>query len=268
MSTKVDANGRRWVRVEVETPGSVEELWQAISTDAGLSAWFTRSNFEIGADGKPERLICHFGPDFSSAATMTDWDPPRGFSVTSDEFIQGGPEVATDWRIEEGAANTCLLSVEHSLFVDSDEYDSHIEGTEAGWPAFFRILQLYMTHHRGQPCTLLELMGATSAGSQAWDTTAAALGFSAAEPGERFAAQTGGLNFAGVVDTLPDETEIILHIDKPTSGVAHLFVWPVDEKILLSVRFYLYGKDAAEVVASEEPRWRSWMEEHFPYPQG
>ena len=54
------------------------------------------------------------------------------------------------------------MSIEHSLFVDSDEYDSHIEATEAGWPAFLRILQLYMAHHRGQPCTLLELMGATS----------------------------------------------------------------------------------------------------------
>lgn len=268
MSTKVDANGRRWVRVEVETPGSVEELWQAISTDAGLSAWFTRSNFEIGADGQPERLTVHFGPDFSSAATLTAWDPPRGFSVTSDEFIPGGPEVATDWRIEEVAGNKRLLSVEHSLFVDSDEYDRHIEGTEAGWPAFFRILQLYMTHHRGQPCTLLELLWETSEGSQAWDKTATALGFSDVEPGERFAAQAGGLDFAGVVDTWPDETEIILHIDKPTTGVAHLFVWPVDEKILLSVRFYLYGKDAAEVVASEEPRWRSWMEENFPHPQG
>lgn len=264
MSTIVDANGRRWVRVEVETPGSVEELWQAISTDAGLSAWFTRSDFEIGADGQPERLVVHFGPDISSAATMTDWNPPRGFSVTSDEFIPGGPEVATDWRIEEGAGNKRLLSVEHSLFVDSNEYDRHIEGTEAGWPAFFRILQLYMTHHRGQPCALLELLWETSEGSQAWDKTATALGFSDVEPGERFAAQAGGLDFAGLVDTWPDETEIILHIDKPTSGVAHLFVWPVDEKILLSVRFYLYGKDAAEVVASEEPRWRSWMEEHFP----
>ena len=268
MSTKVDPNGRRWVRVEVETPGSVEELWQAISTDAGLSAWFTRSIFEIGAEGQPERLIVHFGPGISSAATLTAWDPPRGFSVTSDEFIPGGPEVATDWKIEEGAGNTCLLSVEHSLFVESDEYDSHIEGTEAGWPAFFRILQIYMTHHRGQPCTLLELLGATSEGSQAWEKTAASLGFAAAKPGERFSAPAGGLNFAGFVDTLPDETEIILHIDKPTSGVAHLFVWPLDEKILLSLRFYLYGEDAAEVVANEEPRWRAWMEDNFPNPQG
>ena len=268
MSVRVDASGRRWVRAEVETLGSIEEVWQAISTEAGLSSWFTRSDFELGADGQPERLICHFGPDISSAATVTGWDPPRGFAVTSDEFIKGGPEVATDWSIEEGAANTCLLSIEHSLFVDSDEYDSHIEGTEAGWPAFFRILQLYMAHYRGQPCALLELMGATSEGSDGWDKLAAALGFSAAEPGGRFAAPAGGLNFAGVIDTVPDETEIILHIDEPTTGVAHLFVWPVNEQILMSVRLYLYGEDAGEVVSREEPQWRSWMEDRFPFPQG
>ena len=268
MSTKVDASGRRWVRVEVETPGSIEEVWQAISTDAGLSAWFTRSNFEIGADGKRERLICHFGPDISSAAMVTGWDPPRGFAVTSDEFIQGGPEVATVWRIEERAGERCLLSIEHSLFVDSDEYDSHIKGTEAGWPAFFRILQLYMAHYRGQPCALLELMGATSEGSDGWDKLAAALGFSATELGERFAAPARGLNFAGVIDTVPDETEIILHIDEPTTGVAHLFVWPVNEQILMSVRLYLYGEDAGEIVSREESQWRSWMEDRFPLPQG
>ena len=171
MSVRVDASGRRWVRAEVETLGSIEEVWQAISSEAGLSSWFTRSDFELGADGQPERLICHFGPDISSSATMTGWDPPRGFSVTSDEFIQGGPEVATVWRIEEGADERCLLSIEHSLFVDSDEYDSHIEATEAGWPAFLRILQIYMTHYRGQPCALLELMGATSEGSDGWDNT-------------------------------------------------------------------------------------------------
>ena len=91
MSVRVDASGRRWVRAEVETLGSIEEVWQAISTEAGLSSWFTRSDFELGADGQPERLICHFGPDISSAATVTGWDPPRGFAVTSDEFIEGRP---------------------------------------------------------------------------------------------------------------------------------------------------------------------------------
>ena len=80
--------------------------------------------------------------------------------------------------------------------------------------------------------------------------------------------RAGGLNFAGVIDTAPDETEIILHIDEPTTGVAHLFVWPVNEQILLSVRLYLYGEDAADVVSREESRWRSWMEDRFPFRQG
>ena len=111
MSTKVDPNGRRWVRVEVETPGSVEELWQAISTDAGLSAWFTRSIFEIGAEGQPERLIVHFGPGISSAATLTAWDPPRGFSVT--KAMNSSAAASVRWQsrlgyIEEGAGIRAL----------------------------------------------------------------------------------------------------------------------------------------------------------------
>lgn len=268
MSVRVDPSGRRWVRGEVEAPGSVDELWQAIGTGAGLSSWFTRSEFSVGADGQPTQLICHFGPGISSAATLTRWDPPRGFSVISDEFIQGGPEVATDWNIEERDGKSCLLSVEHGLFVDSDEYDNHIEATEAGWPAFFRILQIYMAHHRGEPCALLELMGAAADGDRAWEDVSSALGFSNAQPGERFAAPAGALPFSGVVDTVPGETEVILHIDQPTSGVAHLFVWPINDQILLSLRFYLYGEDAAKVVSRAEPRWRSWMEGQFPLSQG
>ena len=268
MSIKVDSSGRRWVRGEVEVPGSVEEVWRAISTEGGLSAWFTRSEFPEGADGKPTHLICYFGPGISSAAKITKWDAPRGFSVISDEFIPGGPEVSTDWKISEGADGTCLLSVEHSLFVDTDEYDNYVEGTEAGWPAFFRILQIYMSHHRGQPCALIEVMGAAADGAQAWSELATALGFAGVEKGERFAAPPGKLRISGVVDTVPDETEVILHVEEPTGGVAHLFVWPLNDQILLSIRFYLYGEDAAEVVSLEEPAWRSWMEERFPSSQG
>ncbi len=264
MSVRVDESGRRWVRAEVETPGTVEEVWEAISTDAGLSSWFTRSEFEKGADGQPSRLLIDFGMGMDSAATITAWNPPRGFAVTSDEFIPGGPEVATVWSIVEGEGETCVVRVEHSLFDDSDTYDSHIEATEAGWPAFFRILQLFMTHYRSQPSALLEWLGSVGADSGAWEKLAGALGFSGKAPGERFEAAGGRMKFGGEVNAVPDDTEVILHIDEPTGGAVHLFVWPVDGQVLLSVRFYLYGADAAEVVAREEPRWRRWMEELFP----
>jgi hypothetical protein len=50
LSTETDPNepsvkkgspsGRRWVQVEVEVPGTPEEVWQAIATGPGISSWF------------------------------------------------------------------------------------------------------------------------------------------------------------------------------------------------------------------------------------
>ena len=264
MGVRVDETGRRWVRAEIETPGTLEEVWNAISTDGGLSSWFTRSEFEKGSDGKPVRLVIDFGMGMDSRATITAWNPPRGFSVKSDEFIPGGPEVASEWRVEEGEGSSYVVSVEHSLFDGSDAYDGHIEATEAGWPAFFSILRLYMTHYPGQPSALLEWMGSVGDNSGVWERLSTALGFSGLAPGDRFEAAGGGMKLAGNVLTVPDETEIILHIDEPTGGAAHIFLWPVEGNVLMSVRFYLYGADAAEVVTREAPRWRSWMEALFP----
>ena len=39
MSVKKEASGRRSVQVEVEVPGTPEEVWQAIATGPGISSW-------------------------------------------------------------------------------------------------------------------------------------------------------------------------------------------------------------------------------------
>jgi hypothetical protein len=36
MSVKKEPFGRRWVQVEVEVPGTAEEVWQAIATGPGI----------------------------------------------------------------------------------------------------------------------------------------------------------------------------------------------------------------------------------------
>ena len=35
-------------------------------------------------------------------------------------------------------------------------------------------------------------------------------------------------------------------------------------QVYLSVRFYLYGDQAAAAVARDEPLWQAWMQEKFP----
>ena len=53
MSVKKETSGRRSVQVEVEMPGTPEEVWQAIATGPGISSWFVPAAFEA-RDG--ERL--------------------------------------------------------------------------------------------------------------------------------------------------------------------------------------------------------------------
>ncbi len=78
MSVKKEASGRRSVQVEVEVPGTPEEVWQAIASGPGVSSWFVPTEMEE-ADGKPVVVKSNFGPGMESHAIMTAWDPPRMF---------------------------------------------------------------------------------------------------------------------------------------------------------------------------------------------
>ena len=268
MGVKVEASGRRSVRVEVEVPGTVEEVWRAIATAPGISSWFVPAEFEIGVDGQPTRLVCHFGPGMNSEATVTSWDAPRSFAAESRDFVVEGPPVATTWRVEECAGGTCVVSVEHSLFADSDAYDVYLVGVEEGWPPFFRTLRIYMADFRGHPCALMDLPGDAPMESSPWKALAQGLGIADARPGEFRAAAADAPRFAGTVEDVPDPSEVVMRLDEPTSGVAHLFAMPLEGQFILSVRLYLYGEEAAEIAAREKPRWRAWFQERFPAAAG
>src|ERR1044071_3867283 len=101
MSVKVDASGRRSVQVEVEVPGTPEEVWQAIATGPGVSSWFVPTEIEEGEGGAPGKIVSHFGPGMDAVATATEWDPPRRFLAESaDEMSPGCPRIATEWIVE------------------------------------------------------------------------------------------------------------------------------------------------------------------------
>ncbi len=46
MSVKKEASGHRSVQVEVEVPGTAEEVWQDIATGPGIPSWFVPAEFE------------------------------------------------------------------------------------------------------------------------------------------------------------------------------------------------------------------------------
>jgi uncharacterized protein YndB with AHSA1/START domain len=169
MSVKKEANGRRSVQVEVEVPGTPEQVWQAIATGPGVSAWFVPTEVDGRLGGT---VTHHFGGGMDSAATITEWDAPHRF-VKEDSWGPNAPTVATEWTVEARGGGTCMVRVVHSLFAETDDWDDHLTGIESGWPSFFSILRLYLEHFAGQPSSQIQLI-AMPAASGAWEKLAGA----------------------------------------------------------------------------------------------
>lgn len=262
MSLKKDECGRRWVEVEVEVPGTPEEVWAAIATGPGVSSWFVPT--ERRDDGT---VVSHFGPGMDAVATETLWDPPRRFAAEA-EMGPGAPKVATEWVVEARSGGTCVVRVVHSLFAASDDWDDQLESIEAGWPDYFRILRLYLVHFRGRPCSSFQLLGmASEPVTTVWDSVTRSLGLDGAAPGDRRESPPDAPRLAGVIeraDGTGHPHQYLVRLDGPTPGIAHLFAASMGVKSFVSIRLYLYGDRAPAVVASDEPVWRAWLGRSFP----
>jgi len=262
MSVKKDPNGRRSVQVEVEVPGTPEEVWQAIATGPGISSWFVPT--EVLEDGT---IVSHFGPGMDAVAKRTAWEPPHRFAGEG-EIGPNAPKMATEWIVEARSGGRCVVRVVHSLFASTDDWDNLLEGIEKNWPDYFSILRIYLTHFAGQRCSAFQLLGvAPEPASAAWDVLTTGLGISQAAVGERRSSPAGSPPLAGVVECAGSSGhphQLLFRLDEPTSGVAHLFALTMGDHVYLSIRFYLYGEAAAGAVARSEPIWQAWLSERFP----
>src|SRR5262249_40230081 len=194
------ASGGRSVRVEVEVPGTREEVWRATATGPGISSWFVPTEM-IEKDGKPVAVKKTFGPGMESVATVTAWDPPRRFAAESPGWVPGSPPMATEWSVEARAGGGCVVRVVHSLFASTDDWDNQLIGTESGWPAIFRILRIYLTHFRGQRSAVMQFMAPVAGtAAEAWAKLSAALGLTGVGVGQRWAAPAGVPALGGVVE--------------------------------------------------------------------
>jgi uncharacterized protein YndB with AHSA1/START domain len=262
MSVRKEPSGRRSVQVEVEVPGTPEEVWAAIATGPGVSSWFVPT--EMREDGA---VVSHFGPGMDAVAKETLWEPPHRFAAEA-ELGPGKPTMATEWTVEARDGGKCIVRVVHSLFASTDDWDDQLENIEGGWPDYFHILQLYLEHFRGMPCAGIQLLAiAAPPAISAWNKITGSLGLSDAAVGERRVSPAEGLLLAGRVEragSTGHANQLLLRLDSPTSGLVHLFAADMGGQAVASIRFYLYGDEARQIVERDEPRWQSWLEGLFP----
>jgi uncharacterized protein YndB with AHSA1/START domain len=266
MSVKKEPSGRRSVQVEVEVPGTPEDVWQAIASGPGISSWFVPTEFEV-RDGKPVAVTSNFGPGMESRAVVTAWDPARRFAAQGEGW-GGSPPIATEWSVEAREGGICIVRVVHSLFADTDDWDNQLEGTESGWPGFFRILRIYLTHFPGQRSALMQWVApAPGTVAEAWDTLTSAVGLTGVGAGHRSTAPAGVPAVGGVVEHVSESSRTALvRLDQPGPGTGAFGTVSFGGSTMVTLSFYLYGEEAAATVARETPLWDAWIQERFPMP--
>lgn len=273
MPVRKDASGRRSIQVEIEVPGTLEHVWQAIATGPGLSAWFVPARFEEGPDGAPARVILDFGPGMESVSAVTAWEPLKRFAAESRAQGPAAPPMLDEWSVEARSGGTCVVRIVHSMATTSDAWDKELESMESGWPGFFRILRLYLTHFRGLPCSAVRLMAvAASSESEAWNKVTSSLQVAGAKVGQQWHTSSSGMPpLAGIVEHMGDTKHpnaLLLRMDKPAPGIAAFGAFSCAGMVMVSITFNFYGGNGQSVVTRDEPLWQKWMSELFPAAAG
>jgi uncharacterized protein YndB with AHSA1/START domain len=268
MSVNKEPSGRRSVRIEVEVPGTPEEVWRAIATGPGVSAWFVPTQMEQRAGGNVRST---FGPGMDATATITAWEALKRFAAECEMGPPGSPRMATEWTVEARANGRCLVRVVHSLFASSDDWDNQLDGLEQGWPAYFRILRRYLESFKDMPCYTMHYVNfSTDSDARAWEKIARELSVLDVAAGRKWSTPESLPRMAGVVDSLgkgSHKSTILLAVDTPAPGTAYIGAFKCGGMVMVCMSVYLYGDHAQAAVERDQPIWQKWMDERFPMPQ-
>jgi uncharacterized protein YndB with AHSA1/START domain len=259
----------RSIEVEVEVPGTPEQVWDAIATGPGIAAWFVPAE----VDGRVGGAIAYdMGGGLEEGAVVTAWEPPRRFAGAEEwpaADDRPAARLATEFLVEARSGGTCVVRLVSSLFASGGDWEDELESMREGWAMFLDNLRLYLTYFAGERRHALTV-GRPAAGSldEAWAALARPLALDRVAEGDPVAAPEGAPPFAGDVERVLENAAhhrgLTLLLEEPAPGFALVFVNAWRGKVYANVVGYLFGEAGAAAAARDEAAWRSWFDEHFP----
>ncbi|MQA77233.1 MAG: SRPBCC domain-containing protein [Streptosporangiales bacterium] len=251
--------------LEVEVPGTPEQVWEAIATGPGISAWLHPTRVEEHEGGA---FSFDMGSGFSEPGTVTGWDPPHRF-VTETSWRAGGDAgaLATEWIVRARDGGTCAVRMVMSGFGEGETWDDELDGLAEGMRTALESLRLYLTHFAGWHGASLRAFGrASGTQQQAWRELLTTLGLDGVSSGEPADTNGPGVpRLAGVVEQVRPgvhRSDLLLRIDEPAPGLASIATYGASP--WTEVHLSLFGDDTTGTATREESAWRAWMSEHFP----
>ena len=250
-------NIERRFEFSVEVPGTPEQVWDAIATARGISAWMMPTDLEEREGGA---VAFHMG-EVASEGHVTAWEPPRRLVYEEDWGTLAGKDPTTvtplvsEFIVEAQAGGTCVVRVVSSAFGAGAAWEQEFfDDMERGWVPMFEHLRLYLTHFAGQQVTPMEV-DATVAGTPAQIADAMRRALGIQSEGDTVDA----LGAKAIVERITGEHTLLRATD-PVPGLLALFAFR-GEPGTASARLggYLFADDAPAWVEREQPRWKEWL---------
>ncbi len=253
---------QRSIELEIEVPGTPEQVWRAIATGPGISSWYVPHEMQEREGGS---VTASFGeaPEMQISGRVAAWEPPRRIVFDKGEG-EGG--LAFEWLVEAREGGTCVVRLVNSGFGSGAEWDAQYDGLAEGWLLFLLNLRLHLEHFAGRSAIAMLPMAIWPADRDAtWAAVTLALGVAATPTiGERLVLNGGSSpSLAGTVVDVA-ERRLALVLDEPAEGTAFLVVEKYGEQSAVSIWSYLYADNAADVIGRDGPRWQQWLTEHAP----
>lgn len=249
-----DRSGRA-IELEIEVPGTPEQVWRAVATGPGVSSWYVHHRVDEYEGGRVE---FSFGPEMTATGRVAAWDPP--LRVVFDGGESTG--LAFEWLVEARVGGTCIVRLVNSGFGSGEEWDDQFDAMRDGWLIFLTNLRLHLEHFVGRSATpSLPMASWSGPRPEAWARLLAELGLPPnPSVGDRIAATAADApELSGTVHVVADD-HLALVLDRPVEGTAFLAAEQVGDAISVSVWSYLYGDDGAAAAERDEPRWRAWLD--------
>jgi uncharacterized protein YndB with AHSA1/START domain len=244
---------RRSMEVHAEVPGTPEQVWEAIATGPGITAWFVPTQLDPREGGD---VAFDFGAGLESTAKITGWEPPHRLAYDEQWPVGTGERatLATEFLVEAQAGGTCIVRAVSTF--STAGFDDEFAGMAEGWAAMFDNLRVYLTHFAGQaPSSVLATSATDKTKEEAWAGMLAALGLDGARVGERVATPAGAPPLAGVLERRRDG-DLLIRTDDALATLA-AYTW--DGRTITAIRAARFGPGAEAAAAVDSEAWKEWL---------
>jgi uncharacterized protein YndB with AHSA1/START domain len=260
MAVKTDDSGKRYVEMDVVLQATPEQVWHAVATGAGYTAWFTRTTLEERVGGKIEFQM---GPGATSVGEIIEWRPPAKLAYVERGWMEGAPDCVTEIAVTKRSYGKTLFNMRHSLATSKEDWDESLESFESGWQGFFEVLRIYLVQYAGREAAMFQSMvQAKTEMTTIWKKLTTAMNLESAVVGDHVKLSTPE-PLTAVVERVQQESRLCaltLRLEAPP-GVAIVGAFVFGGQTMASLTAYFYGPDARKIVAASEARWKAWLEE-------